>query len=269
MNKVARLILAQCFQGQSKRGVETASNHLLERLNFPFHTMTVNSHAFSDIDIGCVCVSQYVKRSLSANEVPITIGGDHTVSAGSVQGAVDKYGSNLHVLWIDAHADINTPATSTTGNIHGMPVASLLGLMPPLVTQKRHSLQPDQITYLGLRDVDKKEEDIIRDNNIANYRMSDVESGIGRIMKEIEEKIEGKKLHVSVDIDVLDPKEAPSTGTPVKGGLSVCQLNNIINKLSKNIVSFDLTEVNPELGTERERDKTLDSAASILNTFML
>jgi arginase len=265
MNNI-RIILARCFQGQNKRGVEHGGQQLLERLKFPFNVSRVDPLLFENIAKGTQCVHDYTYKTFHARSSPIIIGGDHTVAAGSVQAAVDWYGENLHVVWIDAHADINTPATSNTGHMHGMPVASLLGLMNPLVPRKV-KLLPHQITYIGLRDVDQAEEVFLKKHSISVYRMTDVkEKGMETITKEIKQKVQEKKVHMSVDIDALDPTYAPSTGTPAHGGMKVSDITYIIKELSNNICSVDLVEVNPSLGNKKAADTTLDSAAEILNS---
>ena len=258
-----RLILANCFQGQSKLGVEQAGNYLLNKLNFPFKNTRVDPHFFNRMNIGCNSVYEYNKRSLINREFPITIGGDHTVSNGSVHASND-YHKNLHVVWIDAHADINTPQTSNSGNLHGMVVASLLGLAEPELVKGENKLKPSQITYVGLRDVEPLEKDIIESHSIVNYPMKDLDN-IEEIVSEIKETNKDKPIHISMDIDVLDPSLAPSTGTPVKGGMTLSQINHIIKELSDQTVSFDLVEINPLLGSDEDRETTLKTASEILN----
>jgi len=265
MNNI-RVILARCFQGQNKRGVEHVGHQLLNRLDFPFNVSRVDPMLFDNIAKGTQCVYDYTYKTFHARTSPIIIGGDHTVAAGSVQAAVDWYGDDLHVVWVDAHADINTPATSNTGHMHGMPVASLLGLMGPLVHGK-NGLLPHQITYVGLRDVDQAEEVFLNKHSISTYRMDDVkERGIETITEEIKQKVQEKKVHVSVDIDALDPKYAPSTGTPASGGMKVSDISHLVKELSDRICSFDLVEVNPSLGSVHAANRTLSSAAKILNS---
>lgn len=264
MNNI-RIILARCFQGQNKRGVEHGGQQLLERLHFPFNVSRVDPFLFDNISKGTKCVYDYTRKTFHARTTPIIIGGDHSISAGSVQAAVDWHGSDLHVVWVDAHADINTPATSNTGHVHGMPVASLLGLMNPLVPRKV-KLLPQQITYIGLRDVDQAEEVFLKKHSISVYRMTDInKKGIETITKEIKQKVQGKKIHMSVDIDALDPAYAPSTGTPVHGGMKVTEVTHLIKELSNKLCSLDLVEVNPSIGSKKGVDTTLDSAAEILN----
>ena len=154
--KKFRVILAKCCQGQPIRGVENAGNFLINKLQFPYNLSKIETPLFENINIGCQSTYDYVNKSLKNNEFPITIGGDHTIASGTVQASRDVFKDDLHVVWIDAHADINTTETSTTGNYHGMPVASLLGLMEPFVKGKT-LLKPSQITYVGLRAVDKLE----------------------------------------------------------------------------------------------------------------
>ena len=250
------------FQGQKKRGVELGGNYLLSKIKFPFKLTNVETSFFNKMNIGCYCVYDYVKRSLKNREFPITIGGDHTVSSGSVQAVIDKH-PNTHILWIDAHADINTPETSLTGKYHGMPVASLLRLMKPFVEGK-NTLKPSQITYMGLRDVDKLEEEALEKLNIKQYRMDGLEN-IEDVVEEIKEDNVGKKFHISLDIDALDPSIAPSTGTSVPNGITLKQINHIVKELSNETISFDMVEVNPLIGGDRNRETTIKTGSKILN----
>ena len=257
-----RFINAKCMQGQKKRGVELTSKYLLHKMNFPFKKTNIESSFFNKMEIGCYCVYDYVRRSLKNQEFPIILGGDHTISSGSIQAVFDVY-PNTHILWIDAHADINTPETSLTNNTHGMPVASLLGLMNPYVDAKTQ-IKPSQITYIGLRDVDKAEEEVLSKYDIKQYRMDDLEN-IDNVINEIKGDNKDKNFHISLDIDVLDPKVAPSTGTPVPDGMTLEQVSSIIENFSKDTISFDMVEINPLLGGDIDREKTIEAGAKILN----
>jgi arginase len=256
-----RLILAKCFQGQLKRGVERTGDLLLPKLNFFYKTTSIYANQFSSSN-GFHSVHKHVEKALNYNEFPIVIGGDHSVSSASVQAVVDKH-PDVQVYWIDAHADINTPETTQTGNKHGMPMASLLGLMKPVIKPK-NMLSPEQVTYIGLRDVDSYEEEFLEKLNIKQYRMNHFNS-INNMIKEIREKNENKKIHISLDIDALDPEFAPSTGTPVENGMTPNQLNCVLEELFPQTISMDLVEINPLLGSRQDVKKTLNIGANILN----
>ena len=258
-----RVILAKCCQGQEKRGVELAGDYLLHKLNFPFNKTKMDAHFFNDLNLGNYCLYHYATRSLKNQEFPLTIGGDHTVSAGSIQASVDTV-ENLHVLWVDAHADINTPLTSNSGNAHGMGVASLLGIMKPFVKGKK-SLDPSQITYIGLRDVEPDEEEVLKRLNIKQYRMDSLHD-MDKVVDEIKTDNKYANFHISLDIDALDPKIAPATGTPVKAGMTLEQMNTLIKGMNSQTVAFDFVELNPLIGGGPGIQKTVEVGAEILNS---
>jgi len=163
-------------------------------------------------------------------------------------------------VWVDAHADINTDATSPSGNVHGMPVAFLMGLMNAAEVKGFEwlssipKLKPNRIVYIGLRDVDPGEKEILHQFGIKAYSMHEIDKyGIGKIVGEALNNIDpygNNPIHLSFDVDALDPSIAPSTGTPVIGGLTFREGGLICELLAETgrLISMDLTEVNPSLG---------------------
>ena len=218
------------------------------------------------MSVGCTAVYDYTLRSLKNKELPIIIGGDHTISSGSVAASCDHYNEKLHTLWIDAHADIHTFKTSDSQNKHGMPVASLIGLMKPFVNSTQ-SLKLSQLTYMGLRDVDTAEKEVLDQLSLTRYDIDAIKAiGLNNIIKKIKKDNKDKKFHISLDIDALDPQFAPSTGTPSKNGLTMNHIKYIISQLSSQIIAFDLVEVNPCIGTLSQINTTLNNSAKILNS---
>ncbi len=204
--------------------------------------------------------------------VPLILGGDHSISIGSVAGALDRGRTGL--LWIDAHADLNTPATSPSGNVHGMPVATLLGHGPEALRAVVGTtvIRPEDVVYVGLRDVDPEERRWIREAGIRAYTMSDVDRrGIAEVADEALATLAHlPRLHLSFDADVLDPDLAPGVGTPVPGGLRYREAHLLMETAAGSVTSVDLVEANPILD---ERNRTarilVEMAASLFGKSIL
>ena len=194
----------------------------------------------------------------------IVIGGDHSLSIGSVSNTLKQY-PGAKMIWIDAHADINTWQSSPSCNMHGMPVAGVLGLLdesPPLCSF-------NDILYLGLRDLDPFEKDFLCESQIKCLSSEDIIQDMKSSMTQINEFLSEKPpVHLSIDIDVLDPYYTPGTGTPVKKGLTPYMLHRLIDTVisSGNVVCVDLVEYNPELDDKDER--TLHECVTILKRIL-
>ncbi|KAJ1504965.1 Arginase, catabolizes arginine to ornithine and urea [Coelomomyces lativittatus] len=211
----------------------------------------------------CHHVSALVAEHALAQHFVLTLGGDHTIALGTVHGMLQKYGDQLRVIWVDAHADINTPTTSTSGNLHGCPVSFLMGFQDCLIphfewcTQVR--LLPHQLVYIGLRDVDLPERKLLRQANIKCFSMFDVTKfGIGAVLEMAVSYLNPDRnlpMHLSFDVDALDPSVVSATGTPVPGGLTfregiyICQALHATGLL----VSMDVVEVNPALAEDAHK----------------
>lgn len=190
--------------------------------------------------------------------IPVFLGGDHSLSMGTVNGVARHWhaqGRELFVLWLDAHADYNTPATTISGNMHGMSGAFLCGepgLDGLLPRAERASIQPRQLGLFGLRSVDKKEKELLaqRDVWIADMRRID-EFGVSVLMREFIERLSARNgvLHVSLDVDFLDPVSAPGVGTTVSGGATYREAHLVMEMLQDSglVRSLDLVELNPFL----------------------
>lgn len=205
----------------------------------------------------CNELADIVANSLQENEFPLVVGGDHSIALGSITG-VARIHKNIGVLWIDAHGDFNTDETSPSGNIHGMILAALAGLGNKDLTgicgwsPKIHA---ESIVIVGARDLDPSERERLHANAIHVFTMSDIDQrSISEVMREAL-AIAGSHndgIHLSLDMDALDPKEAPGVGTPVRGGLTYREAHLAMEMIADahNLVSMDVVEVNPILDRE-------------------
>ena len=195
---------------------------------------------------------------MTRGHFPLVLGGDHSIAAGTVSGIAAfarRQGKRLGLLWVDAHGDINTPESSPSGNIHGMPVATLLGFGPDKLTGiggKGPKLDPANIALVGIRSLDDGEKRRLKETGVQVHTMSDVDRhGILRIMKKALTRVtDGTDyVHVSFDLDAVDPTVAPGVGTPVKGGLDYREAHLIMELLHDSgvMTSLEMVEVNPIL----------------------
>jgi arginase len=211
-------------------------------------------------EIARVCQSLYgvAMRSHEAGALPLVLGGDHSLAAGSVAASADYVRGMtsypLGLIWIDAHGDMNTPQTTTTGNVHGMPLAALLGQEPSELAAigSRPSVLPRHTVLLGIRNVDEKEKGKIRDSGVHVFTMKDIDrEGIAKVAERaIAIAAAGTGgIHVSFDMDACDPMQAPGVGTPVRGGLNYREAHMVMELVadSQRLVALDLVEVNPTL----------------------
>jgi len=236
----------------------------------------------------CDQLAMHVKSSLEQGGLPLIIGGDHSLSIGSISGVAhhlvdsnevpESEPPKVGVLWFDAHADMNTPETSPTGNIHGMPIACLLGKGPkPLrsIGYPGAKLDPTRLVQVGLRDLDRTEKQVVRASGVRAFTMADVDKrGIADVVEEAIELVtrDADLLHVSFDIDVLDPGVAPGTGTPVHGGFSFREAHLALELVAESgrLGSFELVEVNPVLDhANRTAEIAVDLIASALGSTIL
>ena len=230
--------------------------------------------------IADACRKTYEQLKTLPNEVfPIVLGGDHSIAMGSVAGVVYRPDGTVRtgLIWIDAHTDINTPKTSPSGNIHGMPVAHLLGDGDSRLLDIWGGgavIRPEDIVYIGIRSVDDDERKILRELGIRVYTMKDIDKrGLGEIVEQtIMQLHHTKRVHVSFDADVLDPAVAPGVGTPVPGGLSYREAHLLMELLAdaKIVTSLDLVEVNPILDIQNKTAQIMvEMTASLLGKRIL
>lgn len=212
-----------------------------------------------------------VYEALKNNTLPIVIGGDHSLALGSIAGSTKHYGDNLAVVWVDAHGDINTSATSPSGNIHGMPLSSSMGIGHDKLTTLYYNgikIKPENVFILAARDLDSGELSLIEEYNLNVWTIKDIkEKGLNRTLREfnnILNNLDIDGIHFSFDIDCLDPSYVPGTGTPVENGLNFQEGKTIIETvLGTNLVkSIDFVEFNPRLD---KNNTTLETCIELLN----
>jgi arginase len=219
-------------------------------------------------EITQICESIYAagKGVVEKGNFPLFIGGDHSITVGTIASVTDT--GPVGLIWIDAHGDFNTPATSPSGNIHGMPLAALIGEgHTSLVNVGRPGakIHPDNVVMIGQRDLDTNEKKRIKKTGITVFTMRDIdEQGISSVAhKALMKFAHLKKIHLTVDMDALDPVEAPGVGTPVPGGLSYREAHLLMEILadSGKITSMDLVEINPILDVA---NKTAELAVELI-----
>jgi arginase len=196
----------------------------------------------------CEQLAGLVATAVTEGRMPIVLGGDHSIAMGTLEGLTRARGAAPGLVWIDAHSDINSPESSPSGNVHGMPLWFAL---------KNGFADPKRTVQIGLRDVDANEKRILRESGVRAFTMSDVDRlGMTRVMEETI-AITGAgsgKIHVSFDMDGIDPSEAPGTGTPVKGGLSYREAHLAMEMLAEStqLGSIEMVEINPILDTRNQ-----------------
>lgn len=194
-----------------------------------------------------------VSALVGQRRFPIILGGDHSIAIGTIAGLSAHY-KQLGVLWFDAHSDLNTADTSPSGNLHGMSLAVSLGLGHDRLVKllgRCPKVLPEHIVIVGARDLDEGEKQLIRQLGIRCFTMQDIDRyGIGKVIEEAARQLQGTDgVHVSFDIDSVDPNEAPGTGTPVPGGMSYREAHYAMELLQESgmVTSAELVEVNPSL----------------------
>jgi arginase len=255
-----RVLSAAAHRGQGKVGVRRGPESILRWLppQASYHKVDLSQERNAWYD--ALRVAERLEPMLRLHAEPILVlGGDHSLSAGSVL-ATRRVHPTAKVLWIDAHADVNTYVSSPSGNVHGMPLAALCGRSDPFVqfSSVFQALDPKDLTYLGLRDVDEDEAQWIneqRAHGLTAYTIHDLRSkGVNATMDALRTELGDAPVHVSFDIDVLDPSLAPGTGTPVPCGMQRDELEVVLELLrTLSIQCMDLVEVNPDLDDEEER----------------
>jgi arginase len=224
----------------------------------------------------CERVAELVARSVEDGLVPLVVGGDHSVAIGTLGGLARVYGPG-GVLWIDAHGDLNRPETSPTGNVHGMPLAVALGFAGAEFESPAWTLpavSPERVALVGVRSLDPAEAELLDGLEVGVYTMSDVDRlGLERVIREALAHIAGAGfVHVSLDMDALDPDIAPGVGTPVRGGFSYREAHLALELVAESGLagSLEVVEVNPILDRENETAKlAVELVASALGARIL
>ena len=298
MPKTIRVFGVPMDLGQRRRGVDMGPSALryagleqrLRALGYtvsdngnlavplPEHQPPDNSRARHLDSIAEVCrqVFDAALGSLQQGESAVFLGGDHSISIGTVS-AIDAYGEAVGVLWIDAHGDFNTPETTPSGNVHGMALAALLGHGAPELTnigRPGAKLKPSEVVLFGVRDLDPPEKEALRNSGALVLTMREIdEMGVAAAARLALDRLSSlPRLHISLDMDSLDPMEAPGVGTPVPGGLTYREAHLLMEVLADcgKVGSLDIVEVNPILDDRNRTAKLgVELAASLFGQRIL
>ncbi|QUM67605.1 arginase [Staphylococcus delphini] len=295
MNKIIELIGAPTTFGQKKLGVDLGPDAIryagvLPRLKRIGHEVidagnveapTVDIEKFMSQQEGLQnyeeiltfskSLKDKVSESIRQGHFPVILGGDHSLAIGSISGVAEHY-DDLGIIWYDAHGDLNVPEESPSGNMHGMPLRILAGEGDEKFVQLggfAPKVKPENIVLIGMRDLDFGEREYIKKHQIRTYTMADIdERGIRSVIEEsiayLKDKTDG--VHLSLDVDALDPNETPGTGTKVLGGLTYRESHYALELLNQSdmITSMDIVEVNPLLDVE---NRTAQQAVALLGSF--
>jgi arginase len=278
MPQKVRIIGVPMDLGASRRGVDMGpsalrvgglathikqmGHHLEDIGNIPVkqpeeqHYGEKKAKYLNEIAETCQGLADIVEKSLDEGMIPIVMGGDHSIAVGTMGGVSRHFRTKekrIGLVWLDAHADMNTPDTSPSGNIHGMPLASIVGHGAPELTDlvgPRPMVNPRNVCLIGARDIDSKEKRIIKESGVHVFTMRDLdERGMREVMAEAlrfaNDDTDG--VAVSLDLDFVDPTDAPGVGTPVRGGVTYREAHLAMEMLadSKGLVSLEVVEVNP------------------------
>lgn len=217
-----------------------------------------NAKFLKEITAACIAQREKVLEVLAAGRFPLVLGGDHSIAIGTISGMAEYYQQqqqDIGVIWVDAHADMNTPETTESGNIHGMPLSALLGWGDPGLVQLggfAPKIKPEHTVLIGIRDVDVNEKKMVKQTGVMAFTMTDIdEQGMSSVIrKAIEIAGSGTAgIHLSFDFDGLDPKIAPGVGTPVKGGIRYREAHLLMEKiaLTGRLIGLEMVELNPIL----------------------
>ncbi len=279
--------------GQSRRGVDMGPSavrvaglearleelgHIVEdggnvAVAIPEQKKEGDPHAkyLKEITATCTKQADLVIKALEEGIVPLVLGGDHSVGAGTVSGVAEffrRQNKKIGLIWIDAHTDINTPESSPSGNVHGMPLAAIMGLGPPELANILNfspKVSPDNCVLVGVRDIDAIERENVRRSGIHVFTMRDIDERGMRNVMETAVRIAGDGTagyHISLDMDWVDPEDAPGVGTPVRGGATYREGHLAMEIIADHgqMLSFEIVEVNPVID---EHNRTADLAVEL------
>ena len=271
-NKLINVISACCNSGQQKPGVALGPKLIYNCINQLYLDTSIANMSFiinhhykiEQTEFNNDGYEKLYDLHIKSyeDEFTLVLGGDHSIGQSSVAGSLSKYKDDLLVIWIDAHPDLNTHKTSLSKNTHGMPVSGLLGLEPLWINRQVPKLKPENLIYFGIRDIDDAEIEFINKLNIKYFlKMNDILDYLESM------DLTNRKIHISFDIDSLDPYYISSTGTIAPNGLYLTEIIIVYKYLQKisNIVALDIVELNPELGNINE---TMKSIKFLLKSFI-
>jgi len=230
-----------------------------------------NAKYLPQITETCTRLATMVEAALGRGEFPLVLGGDHSIAIGAISGVSHFYrerGQRVGLLWIDAHADMNTPESSPSGNVHGMPLACCVGIGPAELTNifgYAPKIDPGNVALIGIRSVDEAERTIVQRSGVRAFTMHEIDQrGLSAVLEDaIAIAREGTAgFHVSLDMDAVDPKEAPGVGTPVRGGLTYREAHLAMESVcAAGMTSMEVVEVNPVID---ESNRTADLAVELV-----
>lgn len=237
----------------------------------------IRARYLDDILETCALLAEQVREARASDAVPVVLGGDHSVAVGTLAGVASAAGQPGGLLWIDAHGDLNRPETSPSGNVHGMPLAAVLGLAGEAFSHPGLTLpavDPARVVLIGVRELDPGERDLVRATGIRVLTMSEIDRiGIERAVTEALARVAGPGfVHLSLDMDALDPEVAPGVGTPVRGGLTYREAHLACEQIAESglVASLEVVEVNPILDRENTTAATaVELVASALGKTIL
>jgi arginase len=215
-----------------------------------------NAKYLEEISETCKGLAEMVRKALDDGSLPLILGGDHSIAVGTVAGAAshfNKQAKRIGVIWLDAHGDMNTPETSPSGNVHGMPLASIMGYGPRELTElagAKPMVEPRNVALVGTRELDSKERRLIKGSGVHVFTMRDIdERGMREVMSEALRFAcdDTAGIAVSLDMDFVDPSNAPGVGTPVRGGVTYREAHLALEMIADRhaMISFELVEINP------------------------
>ncbi len=247
--------------GQRLMGVEKTPEILKDVLNGTIK----NVHCTDDLDEN---LYNLYNENMKTYSKKVNIGGDHSMSIATVSSSLHMH-RNLKVLWIDAHADINTRVTSKTKNVHGMPLGFLTKLDRKNFKFRVPKLDFRNLMYVGIRDLDIFEKEILKEYNVRYIKSESLNINPNETLMRIKRFINGCPVHISFDVDSLDPKYMKCTGTKYKDGLNVESTKKVLDGLlSQNIVNMDITELNMELGTKEDQQESIYNFLKLFENYL-
>ena len=239
-------------------------------------TGDVRARFLAEIKETCGRIARLVGRAVAGARIPIVLGGDHSVALGTLGGLAAAHGAG-GVLWLDAHGDLNTPETSPSGNVHGMALAAALGRAGDAFASDAWplpALEPERVMLIGVRSLDAGERAYVRETGLGVYTMTELDRrGVEPVVREALDRVRGASfVHVSLDMDVVDPEVAPGVGTPVRGGLSYREAHLALELVAESglLGSLEIVEVNPILDRENATGQlAVELAASAFGATIL
>ncbi|MBL0155993.1 MAG: arginase [Bryobacterales bacterium] len=282
MKKTIAILGAPLDLGAGRRGVDMGPSALrVANLNARLHSIGCKVEDLGNVSVEqaessrvgpasarylkaiaatCDALARRVEKAAGQGKFPLVLGGDHSIAVGTISGMAQhfrKKQQKLGVIWLDAHTDMNTPETSPSGNVHGMPLACLVGEGPRALTHLygvSPQVDPKNVVLIGIRDVDITEKPVVQKSGVRVFTMRDIdERGMRAVMQEALQIASAGTagVHLSLDMDGVDPDEAPGVGTPVRGGFSYREAHLAMEILSDShkLTSMEVVEVNPVLDT--------------------